>query len=141
LRCVEYNAFGYFEDEHDNRRVLANLFESLKPGGTLVIETMAKEILARVFRTRDWSEKDGVLHLREARILKDWSWIENRWIYIDGVERHEFLVSHWVYSAKELAELLTDAGFSQTAAYGGLDGTPYDENAKRLAMVAHKAAP
>ena len=30
-----YHSFGYFEDEADDRRVLANLRRSLRPGGTL----------------------------------------------------------------------------------------------------------
>lgn len=133
-----FMAFGYFEPEEENRQVLANLFDSLRPGGTLVMELMGKETLARIFTPRDWSETDGVLHLRETRTSKNWSWIENQWIYIDGTDRQEFHVSHWVYSARELEAMLHEAGFGQVDVYGSLDGVPYDHEAQRLAMVARK---
>jgi hypothetical protein len=134
-----WTAFGYFEDESENQRVLENLCASLKPGGTLVMEMASKEIVARKFRARDWSEEEnGVLLLQERNVCRDWSWMANRWIYIDDDGRHEFMVEHWLYSARELADMLKQAGFSRTAAYGSFEGIPYDQNAKRLVMVARK---
>jgi hypothetical protein len=34
---------------------------------------------------------------------------------------------------------LTKNAFNSVEAYGGLDGTPYDHNAKRLVVVARKS--
>jgi hypothetical protein len=50
----------------------------------------------------------------------------------------EFRVSHRLYSAAELAALLSDCGFDAIAVYGDLTGAPYDHTAKRLILVAHK---
>jgi len=133
-----FTSYGFFEPEDENQRVLQNVFNSLRPGGALVMELMGKEALARKFTPRDWSETNGVLHLRETRTAKNWSWIENRWIYVDGTDRHEFHVSHWVYSARELETMLRDAGFRQVDAFGSLEGSPYDHKAERLVMVARK---
>lgn len=33
-----FTSFGYFKDQRQNQRVLRNIFESLKPGGKLLIE-------------------------------------------------------------------------------------------------------
>jgi hypothetical protein len=38
--------------------VARNVHRSLVPGGTFVIETMGKEVLARVYQARDWAELD-----------------------------------------------------------------------------------
>jgi SAM-dependent methyltransferase len=133
-----YTSFGYFEDQAENQMVLSNLYQSLKAGGAVIIELMGKEVLARIFEPRGWSEHNGLIFLQERRLDKDWSWIENRWIIIEGGERHEYRISHWLYSASELSDMLVNAGFSQVEIYGSLEGAPYDQSAKRLVAVARK---
>jgi SAM-dependent methyltransferase len=60
-----YTSFGYFEDPAEDRRVAENLFRSLKPGGSLMIDLMGKERLARIFSPRSWDElPDGSLFLQ-----------------------------------------------------------------------------
>ena len=49
-----FGSFGYFNDSSEDRRVVGNMYDSLRPGGHLLIETNGKEILARDFRARDW---------------------------------------------------------------------------------------
>jgi len=63
-----FTAFGYFENPADDRNVAGNLFRSLRPDGALVMEMVGKEILARIFRERDWHEEpDGTLMLEERK--------------------------------------------------------------------------
>src|SRR5204863_7756432 len=52
-----FTSFGYFESPAEDRRVLVNVHKSLQPGGRLVMDMMGKEIIARVFRERDWREE------------------------------------------------------------------------------------
>jgi SAM-dependent methyltransferase len=131
-------SFGYFQDPAENRQVLLNACRSLRAGGALLIELMGKEVLARIFRERDWSEHDGTIQLQERKVVHDWSWMENRWILLREGERREFRVTHWIYSAVELKTLLTRCGFPSVQAYGDLEGSPYDHRANRLVMVALK---
>ena len=133
-----YTSFGYFEDPAENQAVLANMHQSLKEGGALIVEMMGKEVLARIFQPRDWSEHEGMLFLQERSISKDWSWIDNRWIIIREGDRREFAVSHWLYSAAELTRMLERAGFDQVEICGDLEGSPYDHTARRLIAVARK---
>ena len=133
-----YTSFGYFENPAEDRRVIVNMEKSLKKGGRLVMDMAGKEILARIFRERDWHEEDGVIWLEERKVSKDWTWIDNRWILLRGDKRDEFRVSHRLYSAAELAALLKDCGFRSVDIYGNLAGAPYDHTAERLVVVAHK---
>jgi ubiquinone/menaquinone biosynthesis C-methylase UbiE len=48
-----FGSFGYFEDYDDDRKVLTNMYTSLRTGGRCLIETMGKEILAREFQEKD----------------------------------------------------------------------------------------
>lgn len=134
-----FTSFGYFEDPVDDLQVAQNLHASLKPGGRLLMEMMGKEVLARIFRERDWrGNEDGVLFLEEREIRGGWDWIDNRWIMIDGTERREFTLGYRLYSGAELAELLREAGFASVRLYNGLSGGPYDNTAARLAALAEK---
>jgi hypothetical protein len=105
------------------------------------MDLMGKEPLARIFQAHDWHElDDGTLYLQERKVVRDWTWFENRWILIrpDG-QRHEFAVSHRIYDGAALRALLREAGFETVDLYGGLDGAPYDHRARRLVVVARKA--
>lgn len=133
-----FTSFSFFEDPEEDRQVLVNVYRSLKPGGALILETTGKEILARIFVERDWQERDGTLTLVERKVSKNWGWMENRQIVLSGDKRTEFLVSHRLYSATELAALLSGCGFTRVDVFGGLDGSPYDHTARRLVVVAHK---
>ena len=135
-----FTAFGYFEDPGEDRLVVENLYRSLRPGGRLVMDMMGKEVLARIFVPRDWRElPDGRLFLQERKVVRDWTWMENRWILIDEGQRQEYLVGHRIYDGAGLRELLLGAGFESVDLYGDLDGSPYGTEARRLVAVAKSA--
>jgi SAM-dependent methyltransferase len=133
-----FTAFGYFEVEADNKRVLANIHCSLRKGGTLLIDMMGKEILARIYKEREWFELDDRIFLRESKMQQNWSWADNRWIMLENGKIQEFRFGHRVYSAVEIGNLLKECGFSSVNIHGDLDGADYDHNAKRLVAVARK---
>ncbi len=133
------SSFGYFQDPGDDHRVLDNLYASLKPGGPLLMDLMGKEILARIYQEKDWRQRlDGTLQLEERKILDGWDSMENRYVFINGAKRQEFTTRLRLYSGTELAALLRQAGFTSIVLYGGLDGSPYDQAAKRLVITAWK---
>ncbi len=136
-----YTSFGYFEDKADDEQVARNLYESLKPRGKLVLEMMGKEVLARVFQERAWfwlDEEAGVMMLEERKLCQGWGWIESTWTLIYATERFSHTVGHRLYAGTELAALLRQAGFAKVELFGGLDGIPYDHNARRLVAIAEK---
>jgi SAM-dependent methyltransferase len=133
-----FTSFGYFENPAEDRRVIVNVLKSLKKDGKLVMDMMGKEIIARGFSERDWSEHEGAILLVQRKISKDWTWIDNRQILLRGDKRDEFRVSHRLNSGAELAALLRDCGFHEVHTYGSLAGAPYDHNAERLVVVARK---
>ncbi len=136
-----YTSFGYFEEPLDDLRVASNLCASLRPGGKLVMEMMGKEVLARIFQARDWQElPGGAFFLQERRVNQDWTWMENRWILIQDSEKSEYVIGHRIYDGAGLRALLLDAGFESVRVCGDLTGQPYDIDARRLVVVAKKAA-
>jgi SAM-dependent methyltransferase len=132
-----FTAFGYFENPADDARVARNLFDSLKPGGRLIVDMNGKEIMARKFRERDWgTREDGAIVLEERRVLDGWKRVESRWTWIRGGERRSSTLLVRLYSGAELESLLHEVGFRDVSLYGSLAATPYDQNADRLVAVA-----
>jgi SAM-dependent methyltransferase len=135
-----YTSFSYFEDPQEDKRVVKNVFESLKIGGRFIIQMHGKETLAKIFKERDWNEyKDaGVIVLHERKVSQNWSWMENRWIMLKGNERIENVISHRLYAGSEITALLRDCGFNRVDVYGDLEGSPYDHTARQLVAVGYK---
>lgn len=133
-----FGSFGYFGDASEDRAVAGNMYDSLRPGGQFLIETNGKEILARDFQARDWDEEGDLMMLSERQVTQNWGRVETRWIAIRGAERIEHRTSIRLYAAADLSSLLATAGFSDVRVYGSLDGTGYDQEARRLVVVGRK---
>ncbi|NVM56334.1 MAG: class I SAM-dependent methyltransferase [Candidatus Helarchaeota archaeon] len=133
-----FTSFGYFENLEDDKKVLRNIYSSLKSGGKLLMDIIGKEIIPRIYHEHDWYEKEGTFYLEERKPINGWERIKNRWIMIKGGEKHEFEITHRLYSGTELSWLLSEAGFQSIKLFGSLEGTPYDNTAQRLIAVAIK---
>ncbi|HOD66625.1 MAG TPA: class I SAM-dependent methyltransferase [candidate division Zixibacteria bacterium] len=133
-----YTSFGYFEDPEDDRRVLENVFSSLRPGGRLVMELHGRESLIRAFRRRDWEEAHGITIIEERSFVDHFTRLHNRWIVLRGSERREFEFDLRIYGASELCALLRSVGFASAEAYADFQGAPYDIAAGRLVALAAK---
>ena len=133
-----FTSFGYFEDDAENARVLENAVASLRPGGTLVLDVAGKEVLARIFLPSSADVLADGLVVQRRRVVDDWSRIENEWTFLQGEAVRSFRFRHWVYSGRELAQMLTRAGFADVRLFGDFDGARYGPEATRLVAVARK---
>ena len=131
-----FTAFGYFDDEAENQRVLAGVAQALKPGGRFLIESMNRDGVMGRFRERGWYEADGLLVCTEVRFdpIRGIASTVDRWDE-DG-ERQSLHHSVRLYTPTELAALLRAAGLEPVAAYGGLAGGAVD--ARKLAPSARR---
>jgi SAM-dependent methyltransferase len=133
-----YISFGYFENPEDDLKFARNAYESLKEGGTFIIETLGKEIAVRDFVRAEWFERSGFKVLTEYEPVDSWAALKNRWILVKEGREIERSFTQRLYAASELRQLLFKAGFSRVELYGGWDESPYDEGASQLIAVARK---
>jgi len=133
-----YISFGYFENPADDLLVARNVFESLKPGGSFIIETLGKELAVRNFIPGECFERAGFTVLTEYEAVDSWAALKNRWILIRNSERIEKTFIQRLYAATELRLMLFEAGFSTVELYGGWNEQPYDQNAHVLIAVGRK---
>jgi len=135
-----FAAFGYFDDEVENQKVLAAVARALKPGGRFLIDVINRDYLAKVFLPRDWERLGEILVWRErsfdsiaGRSMETIHWEK------DGV-RQTRSNNLRVYTATELTGMLAAAGLRLVKAYGGLDGSELVFSSRRLTLLAEKPA-
>ena len=134
-----FTSIGLFRDPAENRGVLQNFFDGLRPGGTLIIDVLSREILARIWQpTHARRLEDGRLLVQERRVTDDWTWVEVAWTFVEDGTARTFDLSHRVYGVVDLTAELRSVGFSEVRAFGGFDGRPYDTQADRLVLVARR---
>jgi SAM-dependent methyltransferase len=133
-----YISFGYFDDPAGDLLVARNVFESLKDGGSFIVETLGKEIAVRDFTEGEWFERADFTVLTGYEALDSWGALKNRWILIKDGKRIEKVFTQRLYAATELRALLLEAGFSSVELYGDWDEAPYDHRARALIAVARK---
>jgi hypothetical protein len=134
-----FTSFGFFDDMKDNETVLANLYSSLVDNGVLILELMGKEVLARIFQpTGALALPNGDVMFERRFIRGDWERIENEWVIVSGTEAKRIHLRLWLFSARELKDLLNGVGFRNIAIYGNLDGGAYGLDSTRLVAVARK---
>jgi SAM-dependent methyltransferase len=139
---IMYNSFGYFHDPDDDRKVIENCYQSLKPGGKLILHNVTREYIVAnraSKQSRYWFEEDdGTIRLEETTANDDWTWGTTRWIVIKGLERREFTYGMRIYSTSEYIDLFTSSGFINPETFGGVSGGPYDKEKDHLVLVVEK---
>ncbi|MGB3542087.1 class I SAM-dependent methyltransferase [Rubrivirga sp.] len=133
-----FTSFGYFDDAAENRRVLEGAYRSLRPGGSVVVDVAGKEVLARIFQPASVEDGPDGMVVQRRWVTDDWTRMENEWTFVSDDGARSFRLGHWIYSGRELREMLQDAGFHDIALYGDLEGESYGPSATRLVAVAQK---
>jgi len=86
-----FSSFGYFDDRAEDAVVLANIFESLRPGGAFLMDIMGKEILAKIFQPSSAQKlPDGSVLVEQRTILDDWTRVLNEWTVIRNGRTRKF---------------------------------------------------
>lgn len=133
-----FTSFGFFEEEEDNRRVITNIYQSLREGGVFILEMMGKEILAHHYqKTRSRLSNDR-LFIERNEIMDGWRQVRNHWILVKDGITEEYRFNLWLYSSGEISSLLKEIGFKEIQIFGDLEGGPYNIEARRLIIKASK---
>ncbi|HET6505738.1 MAG TPA: methyltransferase domain-containing protein [Baekduia sp.] len=131
-----YTSIGFLGDEEDTK-VLAEVARVLRPGGRLVVESMHRDLMIRIFQERGWRLLGAGRLLLEQRAFDPVTGVVQETQTLIGSDgaRESQAFSTRVYTATELMAMLRAAGFDKVTAYGDLDGAPFDVGT-RLVLVA-----
>lgn len=133
-----WTAFGYFESQDEDERVLAEFARVLAADGTLILDTVNQTAFVRGFQKQTFEELDGVLYLQEHDydILSGRS--RARWTFVRDGNRRVLAFDHRLYTTPEYVAMLDRAGFRPESFYGGFDGVELGRDTWRQIIVARK---
>ncbi len=130
-----FTSFGYFLDDDENRRVVGQVAAALAPGGHFVLDYLNAEQVRRTLKVPEQAKNRDVMITRRIDAA-------NRFVIKEIELRDEgrrFQERVRLYSADELAALLTDAGLRVAARFGNYDGTAAGHDTPRVILVAARA--
>lgn len=138
-------AFGFFDVEEDNARVLSNFHRALKPGGRFLLHTDVN--VGRIVR--------GKYRFHEQRSLRSGKTLEivesydperkrlnGKWILVDASGDRDELppYSCRIYTAGEITDLCRSVGFESVRLYGGWNGEEIEDESEEMIVVATKGS-
>lgn len=133
-----WTAFGYFDTQAEDERVLAEVVRVLRPGGVFLLETVNQAKLIREFQHQGWQElANGTLMLENRTHDLATGRSQAFWTFVKDGEKRELSFDHRLYTAAEYGELLRRAGFAEVEFLGGSDGSELTLTS-RLQIVARK---
>jgi len=133
-----FSSLGYLGDEQDTR-ALAEFRRVLRPGGRLVIETMHRDRLVRLFAEQTWKLLGEGRLLLEQRTFDPGAGVaQTTQTLVDtSGSRESRTFSLRVYSATELVAMLGRAGFADAKCFGDFEGGSFGTGT-RLVVVARR---
>ena len=136
-----YTSFGYCATIEEDMQILRNIADSLKPGGTFILECTSRETAILYWTPGEEFERAGYKVVTHFEVVGAWEGLRSQWTlypldHTDKVIDHTFVQR--LYPASFLRDKLLDFGFSSAEVYGDYDLSPYNEKARTMILIAKK---
>jgi SAM-dependent methyltransferase len=131
-----FTSFGYFEDDRENERVLVCVCDTLRPGGTLVIDFLNASQVRSDLVPYDERVENGVTIEQTRAISPDDRFVEKT---IRLRERgKEYIERVRLLTPGDLERMLEVAGFAIAARMGDYAGGQWSEASPRTILFASR---
>ncbi len=137
-----FYSFGFFETDEENKKVLRNFFNALKPGGKFLFHTDVNvpRILSGKYKE---NETRNLVSGNTLKIVDKYNPQDKRiygtWIIKDKngkEEKKDYSVR--VYTKEEFIDLCKQVGFTSFEVYSDWNKTPYSEDSEDMIIIATK---
>jgi len=134
-----FTSFGYFDDEADDARVVAEVARVLAPGGAFLSTSSTSSGSSRCSPRSEERTVDGVRIRIRRRYDPAARRVEKEIEMGEGERRRVFHERVRAFGEGELRALHAAAGLSVVGAFGDFDGTPFDaRHSPRLILLGVK---
>lgn len=124
-----FSSFGYFKTDAQNKKVLKNFYKCLNEQGALVLSTINREWLLKVYKENYWMKSDNNYFLVQNSYNTKTKYNESTFTIINPKTGFDKSYYHRIrlYSKKEMIELLKEVGFKKIKIYGDEFGNKFEK--------------
>jgi SAM-dependent methyltransferase len=134
-----FTAFGFFENEQEDLKVLKGVHRALKPGGQFLLDVINREVAVCADVPRRWIRENHAFLLEERVFDFFRSRLEmTNMLILQNGEVKQVNFSIRLYTLTEMLELFNAAGLVLIDVYGDFTGTLYNADSPRMILVAQK---
>lgn len=132
-----FTSFGYFPDEADDVRVLAEIHRVLAPGGLFAVDFLNAERVRAGLRGRDEIELGRRRVVQTRELVEEGRVVQKRIeIWDQGMRAPRvFYERVRLYAPEELWAMMIASGIEPFAAYGDYSGAPITARTPRVILI------
>lgn len=137
-----FSSFGYFPSDDENSAVLGQFVACLRPGGLLVLHSIDRDWLMRIYEPVSWRETDEEFSLEARKFDPQTNYNEVNEIRLDKATGKAQRTYHRMrlYNSTEIESLMREAGLRDVQVFGGFDGKPFTKGeTSHPVFIARKA--
>ncbi len=145
-----YTSFGYCATIEEDMQILRNICESLKAGGTFILECTSRETAILYWTPGEEFERAGYKVVTHFEVVGAWEGLRSQWTLYpldtptlrgapatkQPIIDHTFIQR--LYPASFLRDKLIEFGFSKVEVFGDYDKSPYNESARTMVVIGKK---
>ncbi|MBD3169695.1 MAG: methyltransferase domain-containing protein [candidate division Zixibacteria bacterium] len=134
-----FTAFGFYNREADNQRVLNGVEKVLKKGGKFLIDLANRENVLKKWQPRQWYNTGKTTILEESTFDFFSSRIEVKRTFLreNGIkEISDFSLR--LYSLHEMLSMIKKSGMFTVAVFGDFEMSQYSVDSRRMILLAQK---
>jgi SAM-dependent methyltransferase len=136
-----FTSFGYFTDVKENNLVLQNIFNALKPGGSVVIDYLNVPVAEKKIVPVENKDIDGVRYAITRWHDENFFFKKIRVEDVIAGQPYEYIEQVSKFSLSHFEKMLFDHGFRIKNIFGNYQLNPYNaEQSERLIVMAEKAS-
>ena len=141
-----FTSFGYCATIAEDMQILKNIADSLKPGGTFILECVSRETAILYWTPGEDFERAGYKVVTHFEVKGAWEGLLSQWtlypLAASEAQETKPVIDHTfvqrLYPASFLRDKLLEFGFTKAEVYGDYDLSPYDEHAKTMVIIGTK---
>ena len=137
-----YTSFGYCATIEEDMQILRNIADSVKPGGTFIMECTSRETAVLYWTPGEEFERAGYKVVTHFEVVGAWEGLRSQWTLYPLDHTDDVIVDHTfvqrLYPASFLRDKLIEFGFSKADVYGDYDKSPYNEHARTMILIGRK---
>jgi SAM-dependent methyltransferase len=133
-----FTAFGYFDADAEDAKVLQGVARALKPGGQFLIDLPNVYLMRSLSTLRTWRESEVGPVLQDVT-FDPWTGRDTTtFLWFENGERKTRSFNVRTYASHEVIAMLRAAGLTPVKLYGGFDTSDYHHRDSRRLMILAK---